>query len=111
MSRYEAYEEYHRERPNGRAGPFDDDAPIFDDGATPPEPDDMPPPMGEHRKDTIEPLRLSRFSDFYGVEPPARSWIIPNWIPAEGEVTLFYGDGGIGKSFMAMQLQFAAAMS
>jgi RecA-family ATPase len=39
---------------------------------------------------------------------PVREWLVPNWIPM-GEVTLLYGDGGVGKSLLALQLQVALA--
>ena len=41
--------------------------------------------------------------------PPAREWIVPDWIP-RGVVTGFYGDGGTGKSLAAMQLITAVAL-
>ena len=40
--------------------------------------------------------------------PPARAWIVPDWLPC-GVVTGLYGDGGLGKSLLAQQLQTAAA--
>jgi RecA-family ATPase len=39
---------------------------------------------------------------------PPRRWIVEDFIPA-GQVTLFAGDGGTGKSTVAMQLALAAA--
>ena len=41
--------------------------------------------------------------------PPARGWIIHDWIPG-GVVTGLYGDGGLGKSLLAQQLQTACAL-
>ncbi len=41
-------------------------------------------------------------------EPPARRWLVPDWIPW-GYVTLLYGDGGTNKSLAALQLQLACA--
>ena len=42
-------------------------------------------------------------------EPPDRQWIVRDWIPC-GVVTGLYGDGGLGKSLLAMQLQVACAL-
>jgi len=36
-------------------------------------------------------------------EPPAREWLVPNWLP-KGTVTALYGDGGVGKTLLAQQL-------
>lgn len=36
-------------------------------------------------------------------EPPKREWLVPGMIPL-GTVTLLYGDGGTGKSLIALQL-------
>ena len=41
--------------------------------------------------------------------PPEREWIVPEWIPC-GVVTGLYGDGGLGKSLLALQLQTATAL-
>ena len=46
---------------------------------------------------------------FKGQVPPARRWIAPQWIPCD-VVTGFYGDGGVGKSLLAQQLQTATAL-
>lgn len=40
---------------------------------------------------------------------PDRQWLVPGWIPM-GAVTLLYGDGGTGKSLLAMQLQTSTAL-
>mgnify|MGYP001602710720 CR=1 FL=1 len=41
-------------------------------------------------------------------EPPKRKWLVDGLIPA-GNVTMLNGDGGVGKSLLAMQLLTAAA--
>jgi RecA-family ATPase len=46
-------------------------------------------------------LRLPSWSD---VHIPERKWVIPEWIPRDA-VTGIYGDGGVGKSLGALQLQ------
>jgi phage/plasmid primase-like uncharacterized protein/RecA-family ATPase len=40
---------------------------------------------------------------------PPRRWLMPGWMP-EGQVTLFAGDGGVGKSTFALQLAMSAAI-
>jgi RecA-family ATPase len=42
--------------------------------------------------------------------PPAREWIVREWLPV-GVVTGLYGDGGLGKSLIAQQLQTATGIS
>lgn len=41
--------------------------------------------------------------------PPEREWLVPEWIPAN-TVSSIYGDGGVGKTLIAQQLLYAAAM-
>jgi RecA-family ATPase len=41
-----------------------------------------------------------------GIEPPAREWIVPGWLPV-GSVTSLYGRGGVGKTLLAQQIQTA----
>lgn len=43
----------------------------------------------------------------YAGPPPARSWLIENWIP-DDELTLITGAGGAGKSILTVQLCLAA---
>ena len=51
---------------------------------------------------TIDPLALMD-------QPvPERRWVVPGWIP-QGAVTMLGGDGGVGKSLIAMQLATACA--
>jgi RecA-family ATPase len=51
----------------------------------------------------INPLSLQ------GKDIPQRRWIVDQWIP-EDCVTSLYGDGGSGKSLLAMQLMTAACL-
>jgi hypothetical protein len=74
---------------------FDDE---FDNPPDDP-PDDDPDPL----------LRIVSPTIFKGRIPPSRRWIVPEWIPYE-VVTGFYGDGGVGKSLLAQQLQTATAL-
>lgn len=58
--------------------------------------------------DEREPIKWLRPSAWAGIEPPAREWEVEGWIPRY-EVTLLYGDGGIGKTLLAHQYATAAA--
>ncbi len=53
--------------------------------------------------DELDPVRL------HGKPIPPRRWLVPGLIPWKS-VTLLGGDGGLGKSLLAMQLQAAAAI-
>lgn len=58
------------------------------------------------------PKRASKFirvSDLEGIPVPDRQWLVPEWIPM-CTVTLFYGDGGTGKSLAGLQLCSAVAL-
>ena len=48
-------------------------------------------------------------STFDGLEVRPRQWLVQNWIPM-GVVTGFYGDGGLGKTLLAQQLQTSTAL-
>src|SRR5260370_12643689 len=56
----------------------------------------------------VEPLAITVAADLAGKPVPEREWLVPDWIPSR-QVTLLSGDGGVGKSLLAMQLQIAAA--
>jgi len=104
-----------------RAGASDHDAstdPIgIDDNPTPP-PEAYEDAVGNvyrhprHSGPIIPaPERLSRFfnaSELAGLPVPARQWLVDHLIPSK-TVTLFGGDGGTGKSLVALQLAVAAA--
>lgn len=51
---------------------------------------------------TLAPMELD------GKPIPDRRWIVPGWIP-HGQVTMLSGDGGLGKSTIAMQLMTGTA--
>lgn len=67
-----------------------------------PHPQPEPPPLA--------PLQIIRPEDHFDRIIPRREWIVPHWIPC-GVVTSLYGDGGVGKSLIAQQLQSAAAVA
>jgi hypothetical protein len=69
------------------------------------EPEAEAPDQGERR---TPPPRIVSPRDLGDKSPPARAWIVPEWLPC-GVVTGLYGDGGLGKSLLAQQLQTAAA--
>jgi RecA-family ATPase len=47
---------------------------------------------------------------FLGRLPPPRRWVVQDWVPYD-VVTGLYGDGGVGKSLLAQQLQTSCALS
>lgn len=47
-------------------------------------------------------------SDLDGQTPPKREWIVPEWVPKK-TVTMLGGDGGTGKSLLALQLAMSVA--
>jgi len=53
-------------------------------------------------------IKWVRPSEWSGQKPKPREWEVEGWIP-RGEVTLLYGDGGIGKTLIAHQYATAAA--
>jgi len=55
-----------------------------------------------------EPIKWLRPSQWVGKEPPPREWEVEGWIPRK-EITLLYGDGGIGKTLVAHQYATCAA--
>jgi RecA-family ATPase len=69
-------------------------------------------PLEAYWNDTsTEPQRASRYfsaSELDGLEVPLRPWLIQDLIPS-GTVTLLGGDGGTGKSLLALQLATAVA--
>ncbi|HEY9147871.1 MAG TPA: AAA family ATPase, partial [Gammaproteobacteria bacterium] len=66
-------------------------------------PGDLPAPA---------PLRKWKWlcaADLEGLPIPEREWLVQDLIPARN-VTLLYGDGGTGKSLLALQLAVAVAL-
>jgi hypothetical protein len=60
----------------------------------------------------IAPARTSKWfcaADLEGLQVPDREWLVPDLIPTR-TVTLLYGDGGTGKSLLALQLAVAVAL-
>lgn len=91
-----------------------------DDGCPPPLPDEAY--AGEVENNVMRfrargqgdapPARASKWfcaADLEGRPVPDREWLVPDLIPAR-TVTLLYGDGGTGKSLLALQLAEAVAL-
>lgn len=75
--------------------------------------------LGERAKKTVQPStkpkgKAKRESSFYsaaalsGKDVPEREWIVKGMVP-DRQVTLMMGDGGTGKSLLALQLAVAVA--
>lgn len=67
--------------------------------------DQPAPPNGNGYVET-EPVRQSRFfiaSDLDGKPVPSREWLVRDLVPSS-TVTLLGGDGGTGKSLLALML-------
>ena len=66
--------------------------------------------LEERRQEPSEPKpRIVSPKVFMGRIPPPRFWVVEDWIPY-GVVTGLYGDGGVGKSLIAQQLQTGTAL-
>ena len=66
----------------------------------------------EAYQDRQAPVRTSTFfpaTDFVGRPVQPRKWLVEDLVP-KGTVTLFSGDGGVGKSLLALQMAVAAAV-
>lgn len=69
-------------------------------------------PLAQARQQTTgrrSQLRRLNLGNLQGQPVPERQWIVPGWIPAR-TVTMLGGDGGTGKSLLAMQLLTASAI-
>jgi hypothetical protein len=50
---------------------------------------------------SLAPLAITIAAELAGKPVPERAWLVENWIPSR-QVTLLSGDGGVGKSLLAM---------
>lgn len=57
-----------------------------------------------------EPLQVINPAQWHGEPIPDRQWYIPDLVPMR-QVTLLYGDGGVGKSLLALQIAAAGSLS
>ena len=91
-----------------------------DGGPPPPDPDDPGPQPGDFGPDPApddddpyaeEPppkIEWTVAADLEGLPVPPREWIVDEWMPVR-TVTSLNGDGGTGKSLVAMQLATSLA--
>jgi archaellum biogenesis ATPase FlaH len=73
--------------------------------------EEAPAPLFDIPDDGVQALdaiKWVRPSEWSGRKPKAMEWEVEGWIP-KGEVTLLYGDGGIGKTLLIHQYATAAA--
>jgi AAA domain-containing protein len=54
--------------------------------------------------------RIINPAEWEGLPVPPRKWIVPDYIP-DATVTMLAGDGGTGKSLLAMQLAVGRAVA
>ena len=74
-----------------------------------PRADPIHEPPGEPSCDTPLPkLEIINAASLATKDAPARDWLVPGLIPAH-EITMLGGDGGTGKSLLALQLAVATA--
>ena len=64
-------------------------------------------PANDNTPNTIEPINPA---EWHGKAVPTREWFIEGLVPMR-QVTLLTGDGGVGKSLLALQLAACSAMS
>jgi RecA-family ATPase len=68
-----------------------------------------PPPQPTTEPDNVLRSRRINAASLAGKVPPDREWLIRDLIPAKN-VTLLYGDGGTGKSLLALQAAAAVVL-
>jgi len=67
-------------------------------------------PAGEEFEEALPASSWVHISQFSERKAPDREWIVENWLPAGFSTpTLITGDGGTGKSLLAMQLAISVA--
>jgi len=71
-----------------------------------PEPDE--PEQGTEGPETPTLLQ-GVYNAWDHPEPAPRKWVLPNWIP-EGMITVLFGDGGLGKSYIALYIAMRACL-
>ena len=59
---------------------------------------------------TFRPPAIIEAENLLSTKAPPRRWLVPHWIP-QNDVTLLTGDGGIGKTTIALQLANACRYS
>ena len=71
--------------------------------------DYVPIPLHGDLKAKRSPLEITDPLALHEKPIPERRWLVPSWIPLRN-VTMLGGDGGVGKSLVAMQLMTACAI-
>jgi hypothetical protein len=72
-------------------------------------PAETPAGDGDMDEDEPEPPADLRIIGKFEGDPPARRWLVPDWI-VQGAVNSLYGAGGTGKSLLALQLTASTAL-
>jgi RecA-family ATPase len=75
-----------------------------------PEPDDYGAVVVPEPPADLPRLRIINPALWDEQPVPPREWVVPDWIPAR-TVTLLFGDGGAGKTTLALQLAVARALA
>ncbi|WP_161958115.1 AAA family ATPase [Azospirillum palustre] len=70
-------------------------------------PDELPDDLMELLPEEDDELELIDPTQWEGVPIPEREWIVPGWLPV-GYVGALYGDGGLGKTILAVMLAVAS---
>lgn len=63
---------------------------------------------GAESKSELPPIAWTETADAWSGDPPPREWLVEGLIP-KGQVTLLYGEGGIGKTLLIHQYAICAA--
>lgn len=67
------------------------------------------PRAPDREPEAFAPLPYTVVSTLAGILPAPRSWCVRDWIP-DHAMTLLAGDGGVGKSILALQLHIACCV-
>lgn len=65
--------------------------------------------VDQHLNPPVQLLPIIDISGWIGKTPPAREWIVQDWIPSR-QTTMLTGAGGVGKSLLAQQLATCVAL-
>ena len=84
------------------------EAPVWtpSDDATSPPPD---PKQPEPAADTIAPIPFIHIAAWHNAPVPERQWVVRDRVPLAA-VTLMSGEGGVGKTILALHLAVATAL-